>query len=114
MTFLEIGQFLSIILAAGTPGMTYYVIGKMHKTQITHIMENCKKCRNSLDEKIGCLDETLDNVDHRQKELREKTLPDDFVKRRELEALEKKHEKEIDIIHTRIEKYHPVGTKGGA
>jgi hypothetical protein len=113
MTFLEIGQFLSIILAAGTPGMTYYVIGKMHKTQITHIMENCKTCRNSLDEKIGCLDGSVENLEDRQKALREKTLPDEFVRRRELEALEKKHEKEIDIIHSRIEKYHPVGTKTG-
>jgi hypothetical protein len=50
----------------------------------------------------------VDELDVRQKELREKTLPDEFVKRRDLEALEKKHEKEVEVIHQRIEKYHPA------
>lgn len=105
---LEIGQLVSVVMAASTPGMTYYVMNRLHKQQIGHMEENCKKCKASLDEKIGCLDDELDDVDQRQKELREKTLPDEFVKRRDLDALEKKHEKEVDIIHKRIEKYHPA------
>jgi len=108
VSLLEIGQFFSIILAAGTPGMTYYVMGRLHKQQIGHMAENCKVCRKSLDEKIECLDETLGEVEARQKDLREKDLPDKYVKRRELEALEKKCDKEVEIVHKRIEKYHPA------
>ena len=107
LSLLEIGQFISIIIAAGTPGMTYYVMEKAHKTQVKNMADHCKKCRESLDEKIGGLDEELDSVQSRQKDLREKTLPDEFIKRRDLEALEKKHEKEIDIVHKRIDRYQP-------
>jgi hypothetical protein len=108
VSFLEIGQFISIILAAGTPGMTYYVMGRMHKTQITNMESNCKKCRENIDEKFECLGESLGEVETRQKDLRETDLPEKYVKRRDLEALEKKHEKEIDIVHKRIDRYHPV------
>jgi len=105
---LEIGQLVSMLLAAGTPAMTYYVMGRQHKQQIAHMEEKCKTCKAGLEEKIGGLDESVEDLDGRQKELREKTLPDEFVKRRDLEALERKHEKEVDIIHQRIEKYHPA------
>lgn len=108
VSVLEVGQLISILLAAGTPGMTYYVMSRMHKQQISHMAENCKTCRASLDEKIGCLDQSVEGLDDRQKTLREKTLPDEYVKRRELEALEKKQDKEADIIHKRIDKYHPA------
>lgn len=105
---LEIGQLVSMLLAAGTPAMTYYVMGRQHKQQIAHMEEKCKTCKAGLDEKINCLDETLGEVEVRQKDLRENDLPDKYVKRRDLEALERKHEKEVDIIHQRIEKYHPA------
>jgi hypothetical protein len=110
---LEIGQLLSVVVAASTPGMTYYVMARLHKQQIGHMAENCKACKAALDEKLGCLDESVDELDGRQKELREKTLPDVFVKRRDLDALEKKHEREIEIVHKRIEKYHP-GVRGAS
>ncbi len=117
------GELASIITAVatavGTPGLTWLVMNKMqkiqikeikelHALQIGHMEENCKKCKAGLDEKIGCLDQSVDGLDGRQKTLREKDLPANYVKRRELEALEKKHEKEVEIIHKRIEKYHPA------
>lgn len=108
VSILEVGQLISILLAAGTPGMTYYVMSRMHKQQISHMAENCKMCRAGLDEKIGCLNESVEELDSRQRVLRQETLPDEFVKRRDLEAMEKKHEKEVEIIHKRIEKYHPA------
>jgi hypothetical protein len=109
VSLLEIGQFVSVLLAAGTPGMTYYVMSRLHKQQIDYMAQNCKTCKASLDEKIGCLDQSVDDLDGRQKTLREQDLPENYVKRRELEALEKKQEKEVEIIHKRIERYHPVG-----
>ena len=108
VSLLEIGQFISIILAAGTPGMTYYVMGRQHKQQIVHMEDNCKKCKAGLDEKIGGLDQSVEGLDDRQKTLREKTLPDEYVKRRELDALKQQHEKEVEIIHERIDRYHPT------
>ena len=108
VSFLEIGQFVSVLLAAGTPGMTYYVMSRQHKQQIAHMEDNCKKCKAGLDEKIRCLDESVEELDGRQRVLRQETLPDEFVKRRDLDSLEKKHDKEIEIIHTRIGKYHPA------
>jgi len=123
VNLLEVGQFISILLAAGTPGMTYYVMGRMHKTQLAHLTENCTKCKAGLDEKIEGLDDTLDHVEERQKQLRERTLPDEFVKRRELDSLKLQHdkdvqeikqqqEKEVDIIHKRIDRYHPPSQGG--
>jgi len=106
---LAIGQMLSIIVAAvGTPGVTFWVMKKMTQQNIEAMRAGCVVCRGRLEEKIGGLDESVEELDVRQKELREKTLPDEFVKRRDLDALEKKHEKEVEIIHRRIEKYHPA------
>jgi hypothetical protein len=106
---LAIGQMLSIVVAAvGTPGVTFWVMKKMNQQSLKAIKDGCVVCREHLEEKIGGLDESVEGLDARQKTLREKILPDEFVKRRELNALEKKHEKEVEIIHRRIEKYHPI------
>lgn len=112
MNLLEVGQFVSILLAAGTPGMTYYVMGRLHKQQIINMAANCRTCRKSLDDKIEDLDEVVGVLDVRQKDLREKDLPDNYMKRRDMEAVEKKVDKEIEIVHKRIEKYHPGTGRG--
>jgi len=113
MNLLEVGQFVSILLAAaGTPGMTYLVMARLHKQQIVNMAESCKACRKSLDDKIENLDEVVGVLDVRQKDLREKDLPDNYVKRRDIEALEKKCDREVEIVHKRIEKYHPGTGRG--
>jgi hypothetical protein len=106
---LAIGQMLSIVVAAvGTPGVTFWVMKRMTQQNLDAMKAGCVVCRGHLEEKIGCLDGSVEELDGRQKELREKILPDEFVKRRDLDALEKKHEKEVEVIHKRIEKYHPA------
>lgn len=98
---LAIGQMLSIVVATvGTPGLTFWVMKKMNQQNIKAIKDGCVVCRGHLEEKIGCLDESVEGLDARQKELREKTLPDGFVRRRD-------YEREVEVIHRRIEKYHP-------
>ena len=80
---LTIAQFLSVILAAaGTPGITFWVMKKMSREALSQIKENCKACRAHLDEKIAGLDGTLHEAVGRQLTLREK-LPIDYVRREE-------------------------------
>jgi hypothetical protein len=110
--YLALIQTFSMLMAAGTPGMTYYVINRMHKAQILSLQENCKNCRKTLDDKIAGLDESTEFIELRQKELREEILPDDYVKRRELEALAKTHEKDIQVVHKRIDRYYHPAVKG--
>jgi hypothetical protein len=106
---LAIGQMLSIVVAAvGTPGVTFWVMKRMTQQNLDAMKSGCVVCRGHLEEKIGGLDGSVEELDGRQKELREKTLPHEFVMRRDFEALEKKHDKEVDVIHKRIAKYHPA------
>jgi len=108
MTFLEVAQLVSIILAAGTPGMTYYVMMRVARDQIKHIEQNCVKCRREIDNRIEAIDCELDGVQTRQHELREKDLPEKFARHRDVEAVKTLHEKDVEIIHKRIDRYHPA------
>lgn len=108
ISLLEIGQLISVMLAAGTPGMTYYVMMRLHKTQISHMEKNCNRCRAEIDSKMTSFETELDDMQGRQHELREKVLPDKFARLRDVDALKVVHEKDVEIIHKRIGKYHPA------
>jgi hypothetical protein len=122
---LTIGQLLSVILAAGTPGMTYYVmvrqnkqqiahLDELHQTQIEHMKESCSKCRRNLEEKLGDIGEDLGEVSGRQKELREKTLPDAYVMRRDFDKCRAERREAETTLHRRLDTLHlPTPAKGG-
>lgn len=118
-----IAVFTAVATAFGTPGLTYLVMNKMQKAQISkikelhdlqinHMQESCKNCRKGLDEKIEGLDEDLGEVSHRQKSLREETLPEKYVTRRDCEKFQKETKDALEVVHGRISGYHPKA--GGA
>jgi len=125
----------AVATAVGTPGLTYLVMNKMqkiqitkiqeinelqlgkikalHDLQITHMQDSCKTCRKSMDDRIGCLDEDLKTVENRQRELREAELPERYVRRKECESCRKGMKDQVEIAHRRISEYHPKAGKGG-
>jgi hypothetical protein len=124
-----VGELASIITAVatavGTPGLTWLVMNKMqkiqiskikelHDLQITHMQDSCKTCRKNMDDKIEDLDENVKAVETRQRELREVELPERYVRRKECENCQRGLKEQVEISHRRISEYHPKGGTGGS
>jgi hypothetical protein len=107
---LAIGQMISIAIAAvGTPGVTFWVMKKMSQQNLEAIKAGCVVCRGHLEEKLGCLDEEMDELGKRQKTLREETLPDKYVRTSFCATCRKERKEEDQRLHDRISGKHPGG-----
>ena len=125
----------AVATAVGTPGLTWLVMNKLSKVQITKIQElnelqikqiqelngvhlqnmqkSCDVCKKALEEKINDLCDDLGDVNDRQRALREKDLPDKYVRKSDCEKCEKRLQGEIEVAHKRISEYHPKPKGGG-
>lgn len=93
VTVLQIAQVLSIVLAAiGTPGITYKVLMKLHENQMSAFKVQCAACKTALKDELNNLDGEVNGLCSRQKTLREETLPEKYVPRREFDACRSEHD----------------------
>lgn len=104
---------LAMVTALGTPSLTYGVMRKMAKDQVRQLGEITKLEIGHIKERVDNLDEEMFTLCNRQKELRETTLPEKYVQRRDCEKCKEERREEDQRLHDRISgkssHSHPIG-----
>lgn len=108
---LIIAQMIAIVIAAvGTPGVTFWVMKKMTKQALETINNSCATHREHIESRISDLGKDIENIDERQRVLREKTLPEKYVTQKFCDVCCKERKDEDQLLHNRISEKNPGGS----
>lgn len=83
---LDFAAIASVVSAiTGSVGTSWWILSRIFKVQVSHLKELHKQQMELMDQRLGGLEDDVEEMCKRQKTLREETLPNLYVMRREME-----------------------------